>query len=218
MKMTSHIVLLGMVAVFTLSGCKSAYYGAMESIGFDKREIMVDRVMDARTAQDQAKETIKTTLEQFSDVVEIKSGDLEKTYNRLSKTFEKTEKQVEEVHSRIAAIESVSGALFKEWKSEIKTYSSSTLKKQSEAQLKDAQARYEQMIKAMKQASSQMDPVLTAFRDQVLFLKHNLNAAAISSIQGEVVKIQSDVTRLIADMEKAIAEADSFIKNWQAPQ
>jgi len=218
MKITSQVWLLGMVAVLALSGCKSAYYGAMESVGIDKREIMVDRVKAARTSQDDAKQTIKTTLEQFSDVVEIKSGDLEKTYNRLSKTFEKTEASVEEVHSRIAAIESVSGALFKEWKAEIKTYSNSTLKKQSEAQLKDAQVRYEQMLRAMKQASSQMDPVLTAFRDQVLFLKHNLNAAAISSIQGEVVKIQSDVTRLIADMEKAIAEADSFIKNWQVSQ
>lgn len=210
-----YIQLLGLVLIVSLTGCKSAYYGAMEKVGIDKRDIMVDRVKAARTSQDEAKEQIKTTLEQFSAVVEIKSGDLEKTYNRLSRAYEDSEKSVNEVHSRIASIESVSGALFKEWKAEIKTYSNAELRRKSEAQLKDAQARYEQMIRAMKTASKQMDPVLIAFRDQVMFLKHNLNAAAISSIQGEVVKIQSDVKRLIVDMEKAIAEADSFIKNWQ---
>ena len=207
--------MLGVMLVVSLIGCKSAYYGAMEKVGINKRDIMVDRVKDARTSQDEAKETIKTTLEQFSAVVEIKSGDLEKTYKRLNDSFLETEAAVNEVHSRIASIESVSGALFKEWKAEIKTYSNADLKRKSEAQLKDAQVRYEQMIKAMKTASKQMDPVLVAFRDQVLFLKHNLNSAAISSIQGEVVKIQSDVKRLIVDMEKAIAEADSFINNWQ---
>lgn len=207
--------MLGLMLVVSLIGCKSAYYGAMEKVGINKRDIMVDRVKDARTSQDEAKETIKTTLEQFSAVVEIKSGDLEKTYKRLNDSFLETEAAVNEVHSRIASIESVSGALFKEWKAEIKTYSNAELKRKSEAQLKDAQIRYEQMIKAMKTASKQMDPVLVAFRDQVLFLKHNLNSAAISSIQGEVVKIQSDVKRLIVDMEKAIAEADAFINNWQ---
>ena len=207
--------MLGLMLVVSLIGCKSAYYGAMEKVGINKRDIMVDRVKDARTSQDEAKETIKTTLEQFSAVVEIKSGDLEKTYKRLNDSFLETEAAVNEVHSRIASIESVSGALFKEWKAEIKTYSNADLKRKSEAQLKDAQVRYEQMIKAMKTASKQMDTVLVAFRDQVLFLKHNLNSAAISSIQGEVVKIQSDVKRLIVDMEKAIAEADSFINNWQ---
>jgi hypothetical protein len=207
--------MLGLLLVVSLTGCQSAYYGAMEKVGINKRDIMVDRVKDARASQDEAKETIKTTLEQFSAVVEIKSGDLEKTYKRLNDSFLDTESAVNEVHSRIASIESVSGALFKEWKAEIKTYTNVDLKRKSEAQLKDAQIRYEQMIKAMKTASKQMDPVLVAFRDQVLFLKHNLNSAAISSIQGEVVKIQSDVKRLIADMEKAIAEADSFINNWQ---
>jgi hypothetical protein len=56
-----------------------------------------------------------------------------------------------------------------------------------------------------------MDPVLAAFKDQVLFLKHNLNARAISSIQQEAEKVKSDVERLIREMEASIAEADKFI-------
>ena len=65
----------------------------------------------------------------------------------------------------------------------------------------------------MRRAEAKMDPVLTAFRDQVLFLKHNLNARAISSLQGTVAQIEGDVGALITDMEASIAEADAFISS-----
>ena len=40
------------LAVFLLlSGCQSAYYGAMEKVGKHKRDIMVDRVSEAKDSQ-----------------------------------------------------------------------------------------------------------------------------------------------------------------------
>ncbi len=64
----------------------------------------------------------------------------------------------------------------------------------------------------MKRAEKKIDPVLLVFRDQVLFLKHNLNAQAIASLQGELVSIKTDVASLISEMEASIREADAFIK------
>ena len=64
---------------------------------------------------------------------------------------------------------------------------------------------------AMRNAESKIEPVLVPFRDQVLFLKHNLNARAITSLQNELVSIQSDVSLLIQEMEKSINEANTFI-------
>jgi hypothetical protein len=57
-----------------------------------------------------------------------------------------------------------------------------------------------------------MDPILVVFNDQVLFLKHNLNARAIASIQDEVTVMEEEVANLIVDMNAAIAEAESFVK------
>jgi hypothetical protein len=65
----------------------------------------------------------------------------------------------------------------------------------------------------MKRAEKKIAPVLSAFRDQVLFLKHNLNAQAVASLQGELVSIESDVASLIREMEASINEADSFIQS-----
>lgn len=198
------------------SGCQSTYYGAMERVGVHKRDIMEDRVKDARDSQAEAKASFQSALEQFSAVVEIHAKDLEKTYTKLNQSYEEAESRAAKVHQRIDSIESVSKALFKEWDKEIKTYASDSLKQQSRAQLKESQGRYDKMMASMNHAADQMSPVLVALRDQVLFLKHNLNSAAIASIQGEVIKIEADCSRLIQDMEKAIAEADAFIANWSS--
>ena len=57
-----------------------------------------------------------------------------------------------------------------------------------------------------------MEPVLNAFRDQVLFLKHNLNSRAISSLRSELTSIEDDISLLISDMESSIAESNRFLE------
>ena len=65
----------------------------------------------------------------------------------------------------------------------------------------------------MQRAEARIDPVLAAFRDQVLFLKHNLNAQAIASLETELVSVRTDVSSLLKAMEVSIAEANDFIKD-----
>ncbi|MBT8332743.1 MAG: DUF2959 domain-containing protein, partial [Deltaproteobacteria bacterium] len=81
--------------------------------------------------------------------------------------------------------------------------------------LAETKRQYAQLIGAMKRAERKIDPVLNAFRDQVLYLKHNLNAQAIASLQSELVSIESDVARLIREMDASIKEANSFIASMQ---
>jgi hypothetical protein len=40
--------------ILGLSGCSSMYYGTMEKLGVHKRDIMVDRIKEARDTQDRA--------------------------------------------------------------------------------------------------------------------------------------------------------------------
>lgn len=203
-------ILIGLLAL-SLTGCSTMYYGAMEKVGVHKRDIMVDRVKNARDSQKDATVVFSNALEQFKSVVHVKGGDLEAKYNKLNTALQKSEAGAADVRNRIAAVESVSEALFKEWKSELKQYSSDELRRSSEQQLKNAKARYQSLIGAMKKAESRLEPVLQPLRDQVLFLKHNLNAKAIGSLTDEVVAIETKVDALVRDMEAAIREADAFI-------
>ncbi|GAA6130219.1 DUF2959 domain-containing protein [Halopseudomonas sabulinigri] len=201
--------------LLALTGCQSAYYGAMERVGVHKRDIMVDRVESAQDAQTDAKEQFESALAQFRSIIQIKDQDLATRYDKLNSEYEDSKAAAESVTDRIDAVEDVSEALFDEWEDEIELYSSANLKRQSTAKLSQTRRQYQALIKAMRSAESSMEPVLRAFQDQVLFLKHNLNARAIDSLQGELGSIETDVAQLIREMERSIAESEAFISSLQ---
>ncbi|NAW67601.1 DUF2959 domain-containing protein [Photobacterium halotolerans] len=194
-----------------LSGCQSAYYSAMESVGVHKRDIMVDRVEDATEAQQDAQEQFTSALAALQSLTRFEGGTLEETYNRVNAQYEASADAADKVSDRIAAIENVSQALFDEWQEELSLYSSAALRRDSEAKLKATRASYSKMIAAMHRAESKMAPVLDTLRDNSLYLKHNLNAAAIGSLQGEFRSLERDIQRAISDMRAAISESERFV-------
>lgn len=202
---------LAIAAALTLGACSTAYYGAMEQLGFEKRDILVDRVEDARDSQEDAKEQFADALEAFRAVVDVRGGELESSYDRLSAEYDRAERQAEAVWNRIDAVEDVSEDLFREWRAELDEYQDAGLRRSSAERLRETERRYATLIAQMRQAAATMEPVLAVFNDRVLFLKHNLNARAIASLDAESGRLEADVARLIAEMERAIAEADAFI-------
>ncbi|MHC4571684.1 MAG: DUF2959 domain-containing protein [Planctomycetota bacterium] len=192
-------------------GCQNIYYKTMEAFGYHKRDLLVERVEDARDAQEDAKEQFQSALEKFSAVVEFEGGKLEEKYKELKTEFESSESKAKAVRKRVDDVEDVAEALFAEWESELGQYSNERLRRSSEEKLGQTRQSYSQLISAMKRAESKIAPVLSAFRDQVLFLKHNLNAQAVASLREELVSVEADIASLIKEMEASIAEADAFI-------
>lgn len=192
-------------------GCASTSIALKEQFGYAKREQLVDGVQEARDSQEQAKEQFASALEEFIAVTRVDAGELEPTYARLKMEFETSESRAERVRDRIKSVERVADALFSEWEDELAEYSSESLRESSRRQLEDTRGQYATLLSAMKKAESKMDPVLSAFSDQVLFLKHNLNARAIASLEGTVGELEAEIGALIRDMEASIAEANAFI-------
>jgi hypothetical protein len=212
--MKRHGFLLLIAAAF-FAGCSSPYYAAMEKLGIPKRNILVDRVQETHDAQEKAKEQITTALDRFLAVTKTNGGDLQRKYEELNAEFNRSEARAKDVRDRITAVEDVAEALFREWNQELKQYSNATLRSESEREYDQTRARYDQLIRVMKRAADRMDPVLATFRDQVLFLKHNLNARALASLTTTQHEIESDVSRLIADMEASIKDAEDFIRTMK---
>jgi transketolase len=194
-----------------LSGCSGTYYSAMEKAGYHKRDILVSRVEKARDSQEEAQEQFANALEQFGSVVKIDDSNLKEAYEKLNAEYEESEEAAEDVSDRIESVESVSEALFDEWQDELETYQNKSLRATSEKKLKVTRQRYQQMIATMHKAEASMDPVLKTFHDNVLFLKHNLNAQAIGSLRGEFKTLKSDIDQLIAKMNTSIESSNQFI-------
>jgi DNA repair exonuclease SbcCD ATPase subunit len=207
----SWLVLIVVIFVLSLGGCSKAYYGAMEKIGIHKRDILVDRVEDARDAQSEAQEQFKSALEQFGSVIKIENTDLKKAYDKLNAEYEDSEKAAEKVSERIDKVESVAEALFDEWEEELNLYKSADLRRLSKQKLQTTKARYRKMITSMHRAEKSMTPVLRTFRDNVLFLKHNLNAQAIGSLRTEFSTLKGKIDGLIKNMNEAIQTSNKFI-------
>ena len=187
----------------------------MEFFGQEKRDILVNRVDDARDSQEEAKEQFASALDRFRSLMQFDGGDLEEIYDRLSAEKERSDRRAADVTEQIDEVEDVANALFEEWEEELQQYGDPELRRASEDQLRQTKNEYGKMIRAMQRAESKMEPVLVAFNDQVLFLKHNLNARAIASLENTAAELQTEVTNLIAEMEASIDEANRFIDSMR---
>ena len=202
-----------------LAGCQAAreeYYRALEKVGVEKRELLVHRVDKAKQAQQEAQEQFKDALEEFQALVGHQGGDLETMYKKLSGEYEDSVRRADEVRERVRKVEEVAQSLFDEWRKEIGQYGDAELRRESERQLEATRARYGQLVQVMKRSTRPMEPVLGKLHDQVLFLKHNLNAKALGSLSGTAKNLQVEVDALIAQMQSSIAEADRFIAEMKA--
>jgi hypothetical protein len=204
--------------VFTLliAGCQSTYYKAMATLGKEKRDILVQRIKEAKKDQDQTKQQLQTTMESFQALTGFQGGSLERNYKRLNSDYENAASQAGKLHDKVQSINQVSNDLFREWQGEISAMGNGKLKSQDTAMLRDAKARQATYLRAMRKTEDQINPVLKAFRDQVLFLKHNLNSRAIGSLKSTSANLQSDVAELIQSIDASSQEADKLITSLAA--
>lgn len=214
-KMAAHqrltVTALVFLMLFAVGGCSTTYYHAMEKVGIHKRDIMVDRVEEARDSQAAAQEQFKSALQRFDAVIRLEETDLKKAYDSLNTEYESSREAAEKVSSRIAKVESIAEDLFSEWEAELAEYQNKELRRSSKEQLKRTEQRYREMVASMHQAEASMTPVLQIFKDNVLFLKHNLNAQAIGSLQSEFANLKGEIDILIRKMNSAIELSNKFI-------
>ncbi len=207
-------VLLVLVAL-SLNACATVQYSALEKIGIEKRDILIDRVEDARDAQEDTRVELVSAYEALSTLIGHDGGELEKRYKALDRAVDRAEDARDDLDGRLTSIDRVSTDLFDEWQDELKLYSSDTLRQDQTQKLAAARRQYAAMRQRMQTARDRVDPVMGVLQDNRLFLKHSLNAQALSALRSQAGVIEADVQALIRDMQAAIAEADAFIANMR---
>lgn len=200
------------------TACNRIYYASMEKLGKEKRDILVKRIVDGKKDNEEAREQIKTTLEAFRELTGFDGGDLERVYNKLDGEYKAAKGRADDVSKQIKSIDQVANDLFKEWGAEINEMGDVGLKTRSKALLRDAQVRHQHYMTAMHTTERKMQPVIRAFHDQVLFLKHNLNARAINSLKSTLTRLDRDVELLVSDIERSMQESDEFVKTLRAAE
>lgn len=175
-------------------------------------DILTDRVEDARDAQEETIEEFQSAMEKFKLITNFKGGKLEDQYNTLNKAYERSKDSADDISSKVDKVARAANTLLTEWKDELGNYHDAGLRRKAERQFDETRVRTERLLASMRGVEKRTVPVLAIFKDQVLYLKHNLNARAINSLNQERVKIETDVGNLIREMQAAITEANAFIK------
>ncbi|MCA9311322.1 MAG: DUF2959 family protein, partial [Phycisphaerales bacterium] len=108
MRYSTPIVLsLAVAAACLLPACGKAYMAAAEAFGYEKREMLTDRVEAARDQQMEAREQFESALDEFRALTGPIDEDLEELYDRLDKQLDRSRSKASGVRSRIAKVEEV---------------------------------------------------------------------------------------------------------------
>jgi F0F1-type ATP synthase membrane subunit b/b' len=204
-----------LVLLLSVPSCQKTYYTVLEKVGVEKRELLATRVERAKESQQEAQEEFRDALEKFQAVTGHEGGDLEDRYESLRDAYERSSEQAREVTDRIDKVDGVADALFDEWEEELDQYDDPALRRRSGERLRETRSDVQRLLRVMRKAEASLDPVLHKLSDRVLFLKHNLNAAALTSLEKKVPELERDVEHLVREMQASITEADRFIRQLE---
>lgn len=189
-----------------------AKYSAYETIGLEKRDLFKREVANVKEEQEDTGEAFKDALTQLKEIYEFDGGNLEKQHGKLKSSLDDANEEAAELRSRITKVDQVANDLFEEWNEEIQQIKTSDYRRRSKEQLSETKKRYRDLEAQLRKSERKMEPVLAKLNDQVLFLKHNLNAKAIGGLKAESGKIQADIKALIEEVNESTRQADELIK------
>ncbi len=217
MQITLPVIRAGIALILLVlsAGCSSVQYSALEKVGIHKRDLLVSNVEDARDSQSETREQLVTAYEELTALIGFDGGELEARYKRLSKEVTQSQDVIDELDGHLEDIDRVSRDLFKEWESELDLYNNASLRADQAKKLNLSRKQFATMRDRMQQARDRVDPVMAVLNDNVLYLKHSLNAQALDALRGQATLLEGQVDALIRDMQAAIDEADAFIANMR---
>lgn len=190
----------------------NAKYSAYEAVGLEKRDLFKREVSNVKEDQEDTGEAFKDALTQLKEIYNFDGGNLEKQHGKLKSSLDDAKEEAADLHARIEKVDQVANDLFEEWKTELDQIKTSDLRKRSADQLSATKSKYKTLEQQLRASEKKMAPVLAKLNDQVLFLKHNLNAEAIGGLKVEGGKIQADIKALIEEVNESTRQADELIK------
>lgn len=206
------MIQVGWIGIVTaLTGCGSVYYDTIEALGQPKRQVLVSRVQDTRDTMKEAKKTYTSAMQQFGSVTKVGGTQLENKYKILKKEYDACNSKASELRSQISNVKSVGRVLFQEWQRELDQFTHEQMRKLSEAKMQQTRDKYAVMIESMDRTSARITPVLESMNDQLLNIKHSLNALIVVSLEEELIQLRKNMDNLIVDIDTAVEQSNAFI-------
>ena len=197
------------IAFFTMMLLAGVFASAQE--GIKQTEALVKKGEQTVKAVTEARGQLEKTLADYNTIVDGKAADPKGSYKDLGKAVKDSEDRVADVTKRKEEMDVEAGKLFESWKASTDAISDPDLKKKSQQRLKETEDRYGKIATAGKDARIEYDAFLGGLKDQITFMGHDLNPAALASLKPDAAKLNDRATKMFEKIDSASAAANSSI-------
>jgi hypothetical protein len=198
---------LALVLPCLLAACSTAYYAAMEQLGWEPRDILINRVEVARDSQAAARTQFDQALRRMralgNDDVDRAAGDA-----ALRRACGDAAARARDLQKRVANVATAGATLFDALQGDNAAIKDPAARARAEQRTAQSRARYDRLLAAMQQASDATTPALSA-------LQAPLAAAAPppgAAVRAALPAAEAAVATLVGEIDHAIAEADAFVQ------
>jgi hypothetical protein len=202
------------LSLLSFAGCKSSgtYVKAMDVVGFEKRDMLKDRLQEARDSQVEAKQQLQTALYTLRRIESVPPTELSGLHDDLDTEVGKTEDEINDYKSDIAAVEAVAKEMFADWEEDLAKYDDAELREKSMVELRDTRRNYSALIADLRETERKLSSVLPALKDQVLYVEHSVNAGQRPDDTDKLDEVREQISTLIEDLEGSIDRTQRFIE------
>jgi hypothetical protein len=158
----------------------------------------------------EARDQVQKTIGVYNSIIELTAKDTKGAYKDLGKQTADCEKKVADLGPRVDEMKAGALSYFDAWKAATAAITDPDLRKRAEKRLADSQARYDDIAAAGRDARSRFDSLMTEIRDQSVFLGHDLNPSAISSLKPDAAKLNDHGKAALAKIDAVAKLYDDY--------
>ena len=205
MRNTPNKLLLMFVVVLLLA----AGVGSPASAQSANKQIdkLIDRAGDMVSAMRAARLQIGTTVDDYNTIIDGKAEENRAAYKQLQKSLKKSEKSAAAVGEQAEKMDLAASEYFASWEASLSEFTSDEMRARSEERMKETRQRYDGILQAGREAGDAFRPFVTLLKDQIVFLGHDLNPAAIEDLQDEAEKLNSQAEEVFSKVDETYRSA-----------
>ena len=155
------------------------------------------------------------TVADYNSIIDQTAKDTKGAYKDLSKNITESEKKVAETKLKVDEMSAEAESHFAAWKSSTAAISDPALRKKSEERMADAQARFQKINGAGRDARQHFDALMIDLKNQTKYLGSDLNPSGISSLKPDAAKFNTRAKELLGKIDtvnKAVLDYASSLR------
>ncbi|MDX2169606.1 MAG: DUF2959 family protein [Deltaproteobacteria bacterium] len=194
-----------------LAGCSSMYYAAIEELGWEPHDILVNRVEVARQCQAALRAELDSLVSLVRDLL-TDDGDVSTRTTALRVAYGDAEQRAHEARTRVAKVAAAGTTLFDERRRADAEIRDPAARERAAQRTAQAELRYAEMLATMRQAADATAPALAAVQATLTSLGPQPSEEDVRALHEAVAEVDATVATLVRDLDHAIAEADAFVQ------